>query len=127
MRTLEVSAKFLQGLYPEISEAEALQVIYRFAGYDGLTMPDNLADFALGEPDCEFRHIPLLEMVTLDMAKARLSLPPEIPSYPIIQGGGAPHDWPRPVVEQLMKNALDLGHDGYIFQGSRMMVDYTLR
>jgi hypothetical protein len=127
MRTMVESANFLTGLYSDISEAEALQVVYRFAGYDSLAMPSSIADFALGEPDCEFRHMPLVDLVTLDMAKARLYLPEDLPSYPIIQGGGAPHDWPREATEALMRNALALGHDGYIFQGTRMLVDYSLR
>lgn len=127
MRTLTVSAQFLGSVYPELSEAERLQIVYRFAGYDSLAMPDTIADFALGEPDCEFRNIPLVDLVTLDMAKARLYLPEDIPSYPIIQGGGAPHDWPRADIETLMRNALDLGHDGYIYQGTTSLLDFELK
>jgi len=126
MRTLTVSAQFLRKLHPDLSETQALQIIYRFAGYDGLEMPDSIADFALGQPDCEFRNIPLVDLVTLDMRKARLYLPEDIPSYPIIQGGGAPHDWPRADIHALMRNALDLGHDGYIFQGTTSLVDFEL-
>lgn len=127
MRTLTVTAQFLKGLYPGISEGDALQMVYRFAGYDRLEMPDNIADFALGEPDCEFRNIPLVDFVTLDMAKAKLYLPEDIPSYPIIQGGGAPHPWPRADIEALMRNALALGHDGYVLQGTTSLVDFELK
>jgi hypothetical protein len=128
MRTLVASAEFLmQTLQPRVDEAAALGLVYRFAGYDSLEMPSSIADFALGEPDCEYRHIPLRDLVRLDMAKAKLYLPETLPSYPIIQGGGAPHDWPRPAIEQLMQDSLDLGHDGYIFQGSSMLIDYALK
>lgn len=127
MQTLTEAAQFLRGLHANLSEAEALRLVYRFAGYDGLGLPDNIAAFALGEPDCEFRNIPLTDFVTLDMAKARLYLPAEIPSYPIIQGGGAPWLWPREIVEAVMANALALGHDGYIFQGTKSLVDFELQ
>jgi len=127
MWTMLVGAQFLLALHPTLSEAEALQIVYRFAGYDHLTMPTALADFAWHEPDCEYRHIPLVDLLRLDMAKARLYLPQGIPSYPIIQGGGAPHDWPRAAIEQIMADALALGHDGYIFQGTSSLVDFTLQ
>lgn len=122
MRTLVVSAQFLQRLMPALDEAQALALVYRFVGYDHLDLPDSIETFALGEPDCEYRHIPLKDLVTLDMAKAKLYLSEEIPCYPIIQGGGAPHDWPRPIIEELMEEADRLGHDGVIFQGTRSLV-----
>jgi len=127
MQTITEAAQFLRRLHPTLSEAEALRLVYRFAGYDGLGLPDTIAAFALGEPDCEFRNIPLTDFVTLDMAKAKLYLPSEIPSYPIIQGGGAPWLWPREIVEAVMANALALGHDGYIFQGTKSLVDFELQ
>jgi hypothetical protein len=102
-------------------------MVYRFTGYDGLKLPNSIADFALGEPDCEFRHIPLRDFVSLDMAKARLYLPPTVPSYPIIQGGGAPWLWPRQIVEALMSAAFELGHDGYIFQGTKSLIEFELQ
>jgi hypothetical protein len=127
MWTILVSAQFLLQLHPNLSEAEALQIVYRFAGYDRLAMPTSLAEFAWHEPDCEYRHIPLAAMLRLDMAKARLYLPEGIPSYPIIQGGGAPHNWPRAAIETIMADALALGHDGYIFQGANSLVDFQLQ
>jgi hypothetical protein len=128
MRTLVASAEFLlQTLQPRVDEAAALGLMYRFAGYESLDMPTSLADFALGEPDCEYRHMPLRDLVRLDLAKAKLYLPETLPSYPIIQGGGAPHDWPRATIEQLMQDSLALGHDGYIFQGTGVLVDYALK
>jgi hypothetical protein len=61
------------------------------------------------------------------MAKARAYLPQGLPSYPIIQGGGAPHPWPREMITQMMADAVALGHQGVIFQGTRSLVDYELR
>jgi hypothetical protein len=126
MQTLVEWASFLRGLQPALSEAEALRLIYRLVGYDGLAMPDSIAAFALGEPDCEFRHIPLKDLVLLDLAKAALYLPRGIPSYPIIQGGGAPWMWPREIIEGIMAGAAEQGHRGIMLQGTRALVDFPL-
>lgn len=127
MKTMTVWAQFLRGLLPQLSEADALRLVYRVTGYATLDLPDSIADFALGEPDCEYRNIPLRDFVAHDMAKAKVMLPPGLPAYPIIQGGGAPWDWPLPIVEQLMDDALRLGYDGYIFQGTRVLLDFDLQ
>lgn len=126
MQTMTVWAEFLQHILPGITETEALEVIYRFVGYDALAMPKTIEGFALGAPDCEFRNIPLVDLVRLDMAKARLVLPESIPSYPIIQGGGAPHDWPKEIIEKLIAEADVIGHQGVIFQGTRSLVGFDL-
>jgi hypothetical protein len=127
MKTMTVWAQFLQGVLPQLSEADALQLVYRVTGYDTLALPHSIADFALGEPDCEYRNIPLRDFIRLDMAKARVLLPEGLPAYPIIQGGGAPWDWPLPLVEGIMEDAMALGYDGYIFQGTRVLLDYALK
>ena len=127
MKTLVVWAQNLVGLFPQLSEAQALQITYRAAGYASLKMPTSIADFALGEPDCEYRHIPLRDIVKIDMAKSKLLLPSSVPAYPIIQGGGAPWDWPIEIVQQLEADALELGFDGYIFQGTRVLLDFPLK
>ncbi len=127
MKTLVVWAQNLMALFPQLSEAQALQIAYRVAGYASLDLPKSIADFALGEPDCEYRNIPLRDFVRLDMAKAKLLLPSGTPSYPIIQGGGAPWDWPKEIVEQLQADAMELGYDGYIFQGTRVILDFPLK
>ena len=127
MKTFTAWAKQLQQWFPQISEATALKLAYRLGGYADLSMPDNVADFALGEPDAEYRNIPLRDIVRIDMAKAKLYLPEELPAYPIIQGGGAPWKWPLPIVKQLMADALELGYDGYIFQGTSELLDYDLK
>ena len=127
MKTFVAWAAQLQQWFPQISEALALQLAYRVGGYADLAMPDNVADYALGEPDCEYRNIPLHDIYYTDMAKAKLYLPEGLPAYPILQGGGAPWDWPLPIVQQLMKEALELGYDGYIFQGTRVLLDFDLK
>jgi hypothetical protein len=127
MGTLVAWAQFLQGIFPDIAETEALQVIYRLVGYDSLDMPKAIGDFALGAPDCEFRNMPLEDFVMLDMAKARLYLPQDIPSYPILQGGGAPHDWPLETIKALIAGAEALGHQGVILQGTTALVDFELK
>ncbi|MEA3407793.1 MAG: hypothetical protein U9R48_06915, partial [Chloroflexota bacterium] len=123
MQTMTAWAGFLQGLCPDLDESQALQMIYRLVGYDGLEMPHTIEEFALGAPDCEFRNVPLRDLVALDMAKAKLYLPADIPSYPIIQGGGAPHHWPRETIEEIMAAAESIGHQGIIFQGVQSLVD----
>jgi len=127
MKTLVVWAQNLMALFPQLSEAQALQISYRASGYASLKMPTSIADFALGEPDCEYRNIPLRDIVKMDMAKSKLLLPSGTPAYPILQGGGAPWDWPVEIVEQLKTDALELGFDGYIFQGTRVLLDYPLQ
>jgi hypothetical protein len=125
--SLAVSAQYLRSLHDTLTEGQALQLVYRFFGYDGLRMPHSIEDFALGQPDCEYRNVPLRDVMRLDMAKAKLYLPPGIPSYPIIQGGGAPHPWPRHIIEQVIADCLDLGHDGYIYQGTSSLVNFDLK
>ncbi len=126
MQTLAAWAGFLRGLQPALSEAEALRMVYRFVGYDRLGLPESVADFALGEPDCEYRNIPLADFVLLDLAKAALYLPEGIPSYPIIQGGGAPWVWPREIVDRIMAGAAEQGHRGVMLQGTQALVDFPL-
>jgi hypothetical protein len=127
MKTMVVWAEFLRSLLPQISEADALQIVYRVTGYASLDLPDTIAAFALGEPDCEYRNIPLRDFVALDMAKGKLMLPAGLPAYPIIQGGGAPWEWPRQIVQGLMDDAMRLGYDGYIFQGTTVLLDFELK
>lgn len=127
MQTLTAWAGFLQSLVSGLSESTALRMVYRLVGYDSLSLPDCVADFCLGEPDCEFRNIPLVDMVMLDLAKASICLPSDLPSYPIIQGGGAPHMWPRPMIDALLEGIKRLGYHGVMFQGTRMLLDYPLQ
>ncbi|MBB29289.1 MAG: hypothetical protein CME25_10370 [Gemmatimonadetes bacterium] len=127
MMTLTKWAQFLMQNVSGISESAALEIIGQLVGYGSLEMPKTIGGYALGEPDCEFRNVPLEELVGLDMLKAKLFLPVETPSYPIIQGGGAPHEWPLEMVNRLKSLALDLGHNGVIYQGTSVLVDFEFR
>lgn len=127
MQTLIAWTRFVCNLCPKLGETDALQLIYRMLGYDGLDLPLTISGFAIGEPDCESRNVPLVDFVLLDTAKARLCLPPDTPSYPIIQGGGAPHMWPREAVTAIMQALLDQGHQGYMLQGTQSLLDFPIR
>lgn len=81
----------------------------------------NCAAYAAAKGSLEYRNIQLRELLGLDMAKARLTLPSEVPSYPIIQGGGAPYMWPRPIIEGVMADAERLGHQGVMLQGTALL------
>jgi hypothetical protein len=118
MKTWVAWARFLQQNIAQLAEPEALRLVYRLTGYDSLDLPDSVAQMAIREPDCEFRNLPLRELLVLDMAKARLTLPAGLPSYPIIQGGGAPHLWPRSIIEGVIEDAARLGHQGVMLQGT---------
>lgn len=132
LHTLVVWAEFLQSLIPDLPEKAALRLVYRLVGYDQLAMPERIEDFLLGDlgkvpgfaknPRCEFEHVPLRALLRLDMAKARLYLPEDLPSYPILQGGGAPHDWPRELIEGVIADARSLGHQGVMLQGTRSLL-----
>ncbi len=87
MKTLVVWAQNLLALFPQLSEAQALQITYRAAGYASLKMPTSIADFALGEPDCEYRNIPLREIVKIDMAKSKAAFATKHPCLPYSSGG----------------------------------------
>ena len=122
MKTWVAWERFLQQNIAQLAEPEALRLIYRMTGYDSLGLPENVAQIAIGEPDCEFRNIPLRELLALDMAKARLMLPAGLPSYPIIQGGGSPHLWPRSIIERVIEDAARLGHQGVMLQGTTSLL-----
>jgi hypothetical protein len=124
MQTLAAWHAILGPQWPDLSETALLRLLYRLVGYDSLALPKRLADFALGEPDAEYRHMPLADFVLLDTAKARLFLPGHLPSYPIIQGGGAPHRWPRASIERIIAGLHEQGHQGYMLQGTASLVDY---
>lgn len=127
MKTLAAWSDFLRRRWPAAPEAGVLQLLYRLVGYDTLRLPASTAAFALGEPDCEFRNVPLVDWVLRDTAKARVLLPADMPSYPIIQGGGAPHLWPRESIQAIMEGLRAQGHQGWMLQGTDCLVDYRLQ
>ncbi len=121
--TLVEWAKFLQETNPGLSEADAFQVVYSLIGYDGLGLPESEKDFHHEDIHRMARSIPLKDLVLHDLIKARLSLPEEVPSYPIIHGEG----WPVDDIRGIMEGAEEAGHDGIIFQGVAELVDFELK
>ena len=121
--TLAVWARFLTKLKPDLPEADALQIIYRFTGYDGMGLPDSIAGYDLEHPARLAHIVPVEELVMRDLLKTRLYLPPEIPSYPIIHGTG----WPRQAIDNIVRRSTEAGHDGIIWQGTDELVDFPLK
>jgi hypothetical protein len=116
--TLVEWSRWIRRVNPDLGETDALRLVYRLLGYDGLGLPETLDGYCLDDEERMFRTIPLTELVIHDLAKARLSLPREIPSYPVIHGDG----WPRKAILAIMAGADQAGHDGVIFQGTGELV-----
>jgi hypothetical protein len=116
-------ARIIQRVNPGLSETDALRLVYRFLGYDGLGLPKTIGGYCLEDQARMFRRIPLEDLVMHDLIKARLSLPQSIPSYPVIHGEG----WPRKSILGIMAGADEAGHDGIILQGTGELVSYKLR
>jgi len=113
----------LQQANPGLSEEDVLQVLYRVLGYDGMGMPQTLAGYQLERPERLAHILPLAELVLRDLRKARLLLPPQLPSYPIIHGSG----WPRAAIDAILQGSDAAGHDGVVWQGTDELVDYRLK
>jgi len=118
--TLIVWAQFLRQLQPTLSEPEALQAIYRLVGYDEVGLPASIAAFEPDKPARLAHIIPLEELILCDLTKARLWLPPDLPSYPIIHGTG----WPRPAIDAILERSAAVGHDGVVWQGTDELVKF---
>jgi hypothetical protein len=121
--TLIAWTRFLCRTRPELSEADALHIVYRFTGYDNMGLPERIADFDPEHPERLAHLIPVEELVMRDLLKARLYLPPEMPSYPIIHGTG----WPRPAIDAILRRAAQAGHDGVVWQGTDELIDFRLK
>ena len=113
-------ARFLQEEVPNLTEEDALQVVYRFTGYDGMGLPETIEAYGADEPATLAYRIPTADLVLRDLVKARLYLPPEMPSYPIIHGQG----WPRETIDRIVSEARRLGHNGIIWQGTDELMEY---
>ena len=113
-------ARFLQEEVPGLTEEDALQVVYRFNGYDGMGLPETIAAFGAEEAGTLAYRIPTADLVLRDLTKAKLYLPPEMPSYPIIHGEG----WPRQAIDRIVDEARRLGHDGIMWQGTEELMEY---
>jgi hypothetical protein len=111
-------ARFLQEEIPDLGEEDALQVIYRFLGYDGMGLPATIEGFGDDEATLAYR-IPTADLIIRDLVKARLYLPPEVPSYPIIHGSG----WGRETIDRILAEARRLGHNGIVWQGTSDLLE----
>ena len=116
-------ARLLRGVHPSLSETDALRIVYAATGYGGIGLPDTEAGYNAHDPDALAHSIPLKEIILHDLVKARLSLPKEIPSYPIIHGEG----WPKEDIVAIRDGALEAGHDGIMWQGTSELVDFELK
>lgn len=121
--TLIVWAGFLRELQPSLSEAEALEAVYRFLGYEEVGLPTSIAAFEPDNPSRLAYIIPLEELILCDLIKARLWLPENLPSYPILHGTG----WPRPAVDAILERSAEVGHDGVVWQGTDELVEFELK
>jgi hypothetical protein len=113
-------ARFLQAEIPNLKEEDALQLVYRFNGYDGMGLPTTIAAYNADEPATLADRIPTADLVLRDLVKAKLFLPPETPCYPIIHGTG----WSRQTIDHIVNEARRLGHNGIIWQGTDELMQY---
>ncbi len=118
--TLIEWASFLQAEIPNLSEEDALQVVYRFLGYDGMELPETIRAFGAEDAATLADRIPTTDLVMRDLVKAKLLLPDGVPSYPIIHGVG----WGRETSEGIVSEAKSIGHDGVVWQGTADLMPY---
>lgn len=116
-------ARLLGGAVPGLSEAAALELAYRVTGYDGLGYPVVIDDLGVGQPDGEYRRVPLVSLIERDLAKARAYASRAVPCYPIVRGDS----WPREAISRITTFAERVGHDGIIYQGTGGISNYTPR
>ena len=116
-------ARWLQQFNPGLGEADALQVVYQVTGYAGMGLPETIAGYELEDPNRLAYVLPLEELILRDLRKARLVLPPDIPSYPIIHGKG----WPRTAIDAIVSGANAAGHDGIVWQGTDELVSFEMK
>ena len=113
----------LREMHPSLTEEEAFRLVYNFAGYGEMDLPETVAGFELDRHERLPHLVPLEELILRDLRKARLLLPAQMPSYPIIHGSG----WPKSAIDAIVKGALEAGYDGFIWQGTDELVEYELK
>ena len=116
-------AQLLRGVHPSLSEEEALRIIYTVTGYGGIGLPETEAGYNAHDPDALAESIPLTEIILHDLVKARLALPEEIPSFPIIHGEG----WPKGDIVAIRDGVFETGHNGILWQGTSELVTFDLK
>ena len=108
-------ARFLQQEIPNLQEEDALQLVYRFYGVRrhgvaGGPSPHTALTSRRRWPIGSPRPTWFLR----DLVKAKLYLPADMPSYPIIHGEG----WPPEAIDRIVSEARRLGHNGIVWQGT---------
>jgi len=116
-------AQFLQEEIPELTEEDALQLVYRFLGYDGMGLPETVEAYGADESATLAYRIPAADLVLRDLVKAKLYLPEDMPSYPIIHGEG----WGRDTIDRIVSESRRLGHNGIVWQGTSELMDYEFK
>ena len=79
----------------------------------GMGLPETVEAFGADDAMLAYR-IPTADLIIRDLAKTRMLLPPEVPSYPIIHGSG----WGRETIDRILSEARRLGHNGIVWQGT---------
>lgn len=123
LATVQSWAYTLQSWSPRLNEEDALDIVYGLLGIDGLPLPRQLARLGNGLPESEPAVPGLEELVYYDLVKSRLYNTGEVPSYPVLMGGL----WSPEMVQRLTDAALDLDHNGVIYQQSDALTSYTPR
>ena len=113
-------AQFLHEEISDLTEEDALQLIYLFLGYDGMSLPKTVAAYGADEPATLAYRIPTADLVLRDLVKAKLYLPEDMPSYPIIHGEG----WSRDTINRIVNESRRLGHNGIVWQGTSELMEY---
>ncbi len=121
LATVQSWAYTLKTWAPGLSEADALEIVYRVLGFDGLPLPHEIAALGTGFPDSEPGVQGLEELVHYDLVKSRLYNTGAVPSYPVLMGGL----WSAETVERLTAATWELGHEGVIYQQSEALTSYV--
>lgn len=98
-----------------LSERDAVRLVYNFLGIHTPNMPRTVKDMKLGNPlNGEIDMQWLGDLIANEMYKTRLISGSKVLSYPVIKGS----TWPEKTVRRLMQVSLEAGHDGIVFQGT---------
>ena len=114
---------------PGLEESTALQVVYNFLGYDGLTLPkERIEDLHIGRTPEEhdfdefYENLGvdgIVEFHSHDMDKLKVLNTKGLPTHPVIKGDY----WPKEAGLQLMAYAREIGLTGYVIQRTQVFVD----
>ncbi len=121
--TLVERARFLLSENQQIGESEALRIVYRFLRYDGMGLPETVAEYGIEEAATLAYRIPVQELVIRDLVKADSAWIRTSPRYPIIHGVG----WPRGAIDGICEQGRVIGHDGIVWQGTDDIVEFDLK